>query len=399
MLPEAKKWAERWGSQGRGSPGPEKSRQSLIEELESTIAGSEVRQRADVLRRITDLFVAGAPGFSPEQVALFDDITCRLLNEVETSVRAIFGQRVATLDAVPPRLVRTLANDDAIEVAGPVLSGYGRLEDADMVETAKTKSQDHLLAISRRATLAEVVTDVLVERGDRRVALSTASNPGARFSEFGCSTLVKRSQDDGDLALQLWSRPDIPRQHLLKLLAECSETVRRTLNAGGQRRANMLRDMVAQATDQIQAKSREASARNAMARRRVEALRKAGKLDEAQLRDFARGGDFDETTIALGLMCDLPIGVIERAMVNEGTEQIVVIAKAAGFSWKTTKALIAVRTGGKGGSAHEIEQSLASFNKLRPETAEKAMQFYRLRERASKQAQADSPAQNQTHAS
>jgi hypothetical protein len=83
-------------------------------------------------------------------------------------------------------------------------------------------------------------------------------------------------------------------------------------------------------------------------------------------------------------MCDLPIGVIERAMVHDGTEQILVIAKAAGFAWPTVKAIIAVRTGGRGASAHEIGQSHASFNKLKPETAEKAMQFYRLRERAAR---------------
>jgi uncharacterized protein (DUF2336 family) len=59
-------------------------------------------------------------------------------------------------------------------------------------ETAKTRSQAHLLAISLRKTLAESVTDVLVERGDRRVALSTAENPGAAFSEFGYFTLVQR---------------------------------------------------------------------------------------------------------------------------------------------------------------------------------------------------------------
>jgi hypothetical protein len=33
-------------------------------------------------------------------------------------------------------------------------------------------------------------------------------------------------------------------------------------------------------------------------------------------------------------------------------------------------------------SAHDLGQSLANFNKLKPETAEKAIKFYRMRERA-----------------
>jgi uncharacterized protein (DUF2336 family) len=363
---------------------PANGRQTLIDELESTIVGSEVRQRADVLRRVTDLFVAGSSGFSSEQVELFDDVMCRLVKEVETTARSTFGQRIAGLDTAPPRLVRTLVLDDAIEVAGPVLTGYVGLDDIALVETAKTKSQEHLLAISKRSSIAERVTDVLVDRGDCRVALSTVANRGARLSEFGCETLVKRAEDDGDLALQLWSRADIPRQYLLKLLADCSETVRRALTAGGRRRAEILSDLVAQASDQLQTQSREASARNASARVRVEASRQAGELNEDRLREYARSGCFEETAIALEFMCDLPIGVIERAMVHDGTEQILVIAKAAGFAWPTVKAIIAVRTGGRGASAHEIGQSHASFNKLKPETAEKAMQFYRLRERAAR---------------
>jgi uncharacterized protein (DUF2336 family) len=359
-------------------------RQGLIEQLESTIASREERQRADVLRQITDLFVAGSSLFSSEQVGLFDDIMCRLVTEVETSARSSFGERVAELDYAPPNVVRTLANDEAIEVAGPILSGYGPLDEVTLVAAAKTKSQDHLLAISRRSSLGEAVTDVLVERGDRRVAISTVANGGSRLSDFGCSTLVKRSANDGDLALQLWSRPDVPRQYLLRLLAECSETVRRGLAAGGRRRAEVLRDLIALASDQLQARSREASAKCAVARERVDGLHEAGKLSEDSVHQFARSGNFDETAMAISRICALPISIVERAMVHDTTEQIIVIARAARFSWRTTKAIIAVRAGSRGNSPHEMQKSFANFNKLNPETAERAMLFYRLRERVAR---------------
>ena len=59
-----------------------------------------------------------------------------------------------------------------IGVAGPVLARSDLLDNVTLVENARTKSQQHLLAISRRKALAETVTDVLVERGNRDVALS-----------------------------------------------------------------------------------------------------------------------------------------------------------------------------------------------------------------------------------
>ena len=64
----------------------------------------------------------------------------------------------------------------------PVLCFAGQefLDDETLIEGAKTKGQEHLLAISQRTRLSEGVTDVLVERGNQKVIISTAANAGAR---------------------------------------------------------------------------------------------------------------------------------------------------------------------------------------------------------------------------
>jgi uncharacterized protein (DUF2336 family) len=71
-----------------------------------------------------------------------------------------------------------LACDDAIDVASPVLTQAERLDTETLIECARTKNQEHLLAISRRKALPEALTEVLVERGDQQVVLSTAKNRG-----------------------------------------------------------------------------------------------------------------------------------------------------------------------------------------------------------------------------
>jgi uncharacterized protein (DUF2336 family) len=356
--------------------------QNLIEKLEQAFAHSDLRQRAETLRRVTDLFVSGAGRFTTEQIELFGEVMSRLVEEIDVSARATFGRRLADIAQAPPRVMRGLALDDAIEVAEPVLSNSDQLDDATLIESARTKSQQHLLAISRRKVLREPVTDVLVERGDRAVAVSTAGNAGAKFSEFGYSTLVKRAQDDGDLALAVWARPEIPRQHLLTLFAEASEAVRRNLEAVDRAKGGILQEVIAQASNRIQTGLRESSAVYKTARAHVTALHQAGKLDEVQLAEFAGAGRFDEATIALALMADLPIGVIERAVANRRTEQILVLAKALGLGWETAKAVLLLQAGSKGSSVSELDQCCATFARLQPETAKKAMQFYRLRERA-----------------
>ena len=80
-------------------------------------------------------------------------------------------------------MIEHLAWDDEIAVAGTVLANSNRLTTTTLVEIARTKGQDHLFAISGRPNLPEVVTDVIVDRGESRVIRKLADNTSARFSE------------------------------------------------------------------------------------------------------------------------------------------------------------------------------------------------------------------------
>ena len=152
---------------------------NLLDELQNTLAHGTVAKRVEALRRVTDLFVNGAVDYSDEQVGLFDDVFQCLIEHLEISARALLSSRLAPIDTAPPRTIRTLAFDDAIEVAGPVLSQSARLDDDALIELARSKSQAHLLAISSRKSLSDAVTDVLVLRGNDEVIQSTVNNPGA----------------------------------------------------------------------------------------------------------------------------------------------------------------------------------------------------------------------------
>src|SRR5580692_10716798 len=172
----------------------------LIPELEDVIQNGTRAKRADTLQRITVLFLGGASRYGDEQINLFDDVFGLLIAEIETKARAELSNRLAPVPNAPVKVLRTLADDDDIAVAGPVLKLAPRLAEADLVDVARTKSQAHLQAISARNGLGEAVTDILVRRGDREVARNVAANRGARISEVGFFRLVKRAENDGILA-------------------------------------------------------------------------------------------------------------------------------------------------------------------------------------------------------
>jgi uncharacterized protein (DUF2336 family) len=180
----------------------------------------------------------------------------------------------------------------------------------------------------------------------------------------------------------VWSRSDIPRQHLLALFQMASETVRSQLHTANRAKAELYTSMIAQAASQVQAETREHSPRFLLAREHVQSLRDAGSLSEANVKAFARAGQFDEMTVALSCMCSLPIDLVERAMMHDQVDQIMVIAKSIGLSWDTLVSVLATRAVGGNCSKEELERHRTGFAKLQQKTAMAALRFYGLRMRA-----------------
>ena len=94
---------------------------SLLPELEEVVQHGSAEKRAETLRRITTLFLDGAPLFSDEHVALFDDVIGCLIEEIEAKALAELARRIAPVPNAPAGVVKSLAESDNIAVAAPVL--------------------------------------------------------------------------------------------------------------------------------------------------------------------------------------------------------------------------------------------------------------------------------------
>jgi uncharacterized protein (DUF2336 family) len=355
----------------------------LIDELEAALTSGTNSRRIEMLTRITDLFVGGADRYSEEQVGIFDDVMVRLISTIEAKARARLACRLAPIANAPSSVIHMLAFDDDIDVARPVLEGSERLDDPALVANANTKSQRHLFAISQRRSLSEAVTDVLVERGDSIVVQSVIKNAGARFSDAGFRLLVNRSATDDDLATMVGRRRDIPRPHFLVLLEKASNAVRVRLAAENPRAGTAIEGVVAEIAGDIRDDSRSASPDFAAAQAAVERQNRLRRIGETEVYQYARERKFEETAIALSLLCDTPIDVVERALLDPGAEIVLILAKVAGLSATTTKAILLLRAADRGMSAKDLDQALTSFNRLQPDTARRVLSFFRTRAKQS----------------
>src|SRR6516162_8314577 len=98
------------------------AQQSVIAELEAAITGGSAARRVETLRRVSDLFLMGADRLNEAQVAVFDDVLCRLIKRIENQALVELSGHLAPVENAPIKVIRRLARNDEIAVAGPVLT-------------------------------------------------------------------------------------------------------------------------------------------------------------------------------------------------------------------------------------------------------------------------------------
>jgi uncharacterized protein (DUF2336 family) len=363
-------------SRSATSPSPA----SLLDELQSTLAHGTVARRVETLRRVTDLFIGGASDYSNDQVGLFDDVFQYLIDHIETSAKALLSNRLAPIDTAPPLTIRALAFDDVIEVAGPVLSQSTRLDDKTLIETARSKSQAHLMAISTRKTLSSAVTDVLVQRGNNEVVQSTVNNPGAEFTERGFTRLVDRAEGNDDLAASIGLRPSMPRHLYLKLLAKASQTVRQRLEAANPQQAAVVPTVVKEATRRARSATSTITKDAEIAHALIKSLYDDGRLDEPELAAFAKAGKFDEANASIAALANVPVAIAENMMIETRAEGVMILAKVAGLSWPTVKTIIKMRDKLSGAEPTDLSACQDTYERLRPSTAQQVLRFHRMQQ-------------------
>src|SRR5262249_45221793 len=149
----------------------------LLQEINEAVVQATPESRARALWHATDLLISGR--YTEEQIWTFGEVIGRLADEIEVAARAELSRRLAHSDKAPTGLVKKLAFDDSIDVAGPMLRYSDRIDTGTLVDAVRTKSQAHLLAIAQRSSVPVAVTDELVTRGNREVVRSVAANNGA----------------------------------------------------------------------------------------------------------------------------------------------------------------------------------------------------------------------------
>jgi uncharacterized protein (DUF2336 family) len=367
---------------------------SIVDEVEAAISIGSAEKRLETIKRVTDLFLSSAGSFNNEQIELFDDVLERLVKTIELRAIADVSARIALAEMsmqlapvaqAPPSVVRRLARHDEIAIAGPVLMESARLSTEDLVELAETKSEPHLLAISGRWWLQEVVTDVLLARRYPTVSRRIISNPGARVSAAGFAIVVAQAESDPELAVETGIRVDLPSELRRRLLSNATEVVRsRLLSRAPPHVFEEIRSAivaVSAGVDREMSRIRDFTT----AKRFVGLLKDTGELNEATLFGFAKQRKYEETVAALAALSQSTIEVIRPLMQSLRGDGVLIPCKVAGLGWETVHAVLESRfaTGSMG--PYELAEAKGQFARLTTENARRLLRFWQVRSSSSTQ--------------
>lgn len=353
--------------------------QSVIDELEAALQSGTPGKRTEVLRKVTNLFASGGENFSARQISLFDDVMNHLIMRIESDALAELSARLASVTHAPPGVIRKLASDDSIEIAGPILEKSDRLADEDLVEIAQTKGQAHQLKIAGRSQLNEAITEVLIDQCDSEVANKVAANKGARFSNIGFSKLVMLADGDDRLTTTIARRSDIPPRLFREILARATDTVRQTLLSSAPADSrNDLNKILSDISCNIG--NRVTSEHYAAAQEIVSSFSQDTPLTKIKLLEFAQRKKVEETVATLAALSAVPIDLVDRLVFDTNPYGIMVLCKVMALDWNGARAVILACPWPEGVLPLDVEDLCQDYEKLSTSLAQRLLRFWQVRQ-------------------
>jgi hypothetical protein len=323
---------------------------------------------AEIFGQVTDLFLSSVDHLSESQINSVDGVLAGLVGRVQATMLVELSEDLSAIERAPRQTVRALAFHDNPLVAAPVLRRSGCLSEADLLEIVNSGRQQHLLAICGRKVLNEKLTDALMRFGDVNGANALARNAGARFSECGYATLVGRAERDESLAEKLGLRLDLPASLLRELLSKVANVVQARFltaprplvkaKAEGPVAAAVARPVTRPKVDYTAVHAE------------LDALNRAGKLNDGAVNRFAVRCEYVNVTAALALKADVKPEVIELLLDSDRLYGLVVACKAARLSWSTTTMIVRNRPGCPPPTQRELDQCVAIHESLLLSTAQ-----------------------------
>lgn len=252
-------------------------------------------------------------------------------------VRQILAEALKDVANAPPEVIRRLARDAELVVAGPVLQHSPLLTDEDLLEIITANPiPGALSAISRRSTVNVRVCDAIAATEDTDAIAVLLGNASAQIREETLDRLADRAAD-----IEAWHKPFVERPQLSaktaqKLARFIAANLLQSLAARkdlGDDAAAVVAAVVARRIDEIETAAEPKGVSDEAALiARVRGLHAAGQLSETAIDTALASNDTNFVIAALAELAGLPQRVIRKVVETQSAKGIVAVAWKAGLS-------------------------------------------------------------------
>jgi uncharacterized protein (DUF2336 family) len=337
-------------------------------------------KRRDLLRTITSVFGADPGAHSKASYGAFDDIARKVIVDLTLEVRSELARNFADSGLPLQATARQLAFDE-IEIARPVLEKWNALSEADLLEVVATKSQSHMIAVTRRSDIGENLSAALVERGEDKVVASLLTNTAAKIGRQSYEKISERAKDSIVLQAPLVQRKGVP----VDILSDIYDSV-----------AVQLRQEILKRYDEVPPAELEAALERSRARiaqrysdtpadfeiaqRRFKQHERANELTPMLMVRLMREGPKARTLFLLVLarLTDSDYETVARVFEQHDVDALALLCRAANFDRPLFVTLSLAVAGEVQGTA-TLEEFGALYEKVPVPAAQRAMRFWRLR--------------------
>ncbi len=339
-------------------------------------------KRRELLRQVTDLFLDKAPTYNDAERDHFGVILGSVAGKMDIAVREQLAKQFATVPSAPHGFIQQLANDD-FSVAKDVLQKSTVLSDVDLVAIARSQSQDKLEVIASRPSVSEAVSEAIVDNANDGVVVKLVLNAGAKVSRPTMLRVVERSQTSDVLQAPLLTRADLPPEMMQDMFMFVSSELRTKIT---QRLDSLPAGVVDKAfadaarNFSVELRQEKEADRRAMAYVREMARRK--ELNEQLLHQLLRGKQNVEFIHAFARLADVDVNTVRRIVEARNVEGVAIICKAARFDRTTFSAIVLLLDQSAARTAQQANETLALYDKVTPESAQRVMRFWRVRKEA-----------------
>ena len=355
---------------------------SRLKELIAVAKEGSSDKRRDLLREITDVFMAQPDRYTSTELQHFDIIMSRVTEQVESELRREIAEKLADVPTAPRGLINQLAHDE-ISVAEPVLRRSQALTEEDLVRIVRQRGQDHMKAITKRREVPASVTEELVERGGKDVLISLAENQGAQMKPATMDKMVVHSRNIRGLQKPMMERFDLPPQLLTQMYFFVSSALKKEIL----KRSDMLDPaLIDEAVSENRKKiltgaMRSVKAEIGEAHQFIKDKISVNAINESLLKELIDMRRSTEFLLAFSHYIGVDSSTAQALLKDKTWESLAIACRAAGLE-RPTFAKIVFGMQKNHDEQNKALRILDLYLKIPQDAAERVMRFWRVRTQA-----------------